>query len=875
MHNLIQEMGRDIVRQESPKDLGKRSRIWDHDSSLNVLREKTGTEQIEGLILNKSTFTRTDYDDNKPFPYRIPNSLKKLALSILPSHFIGANSKNSNEKPLETDAFAKMYKLKLLQLSYVYLTGSYSRFPKGLRWLCWPGFPLPSIPNDLLLEKVVILEMPESNLKNVWNGTKNLGCLKILDLNGSKNLASTPDFTFVTHLERLLLANCTRLVKIHKSLGLLERLDFLTLRNCNSLSQLPRSIGRLKILKTLDISGCSNLKEVPIEMRNMTSLKVLHADGTGKLWNLDLKPKQGPNTAWSLFPQYLVCLSLQNCNLLDEAFPSNPSNFMALKELNLSENPIYALPDCFKGLPKLHSLYLKRCTNLHLIVGIQKFKDPMVKGSLKWVWEISGLLVDVEECDHLNEIEGVFKLEEFNRVDQQIIDDLGLLNFEFVRQTNIALRVSRTHCTGAGKRLFSPQVCHTPVFQCTPLTKMGDEDYACQFTKRFQESRVFMTYICGTKIPDWFNFKNRGPCISFVVPLNPGLRIRGLTLCCVYSWFRRVIHSFCIRLEIGVTNNTKKISWNTEAWIIGVLDTKEDEDITMLNYWKLEGDDLTVGDELTISIWSPDDEYFIAKEIGVRLLYQNEEQEEKSKQLTSKEALEEKTQQICTYEKVGDIDQHVSTDCRIKPYLPIHLENPKLKLISIGCPPKHPYPGNMNIAFGGIILDEEDIWMVGYFSGECRGFRSLEYDAVAILYNKLRGIKQGLKIMSVRGWTGVEVEVDSFDLLQLLRGDITPKEYFHKFPEYDEKMLRGVCSLDLEFMRYLLRRQKCILRHTPFNQWNEVALQLVDMGLQRADCCPVLEVLEQPPAELGLECLPRECEKVGEETKDGHAQLSL
>ncbi|XP_052209591.1 disease resistance protein RUN1-like isoform X2 [Diospyros lotus] len=41
MHQLIQEMGREIVRQESPKVLGERSRLWNHKDSFRVLREKT------------------------------------------------------------------------------------------------------------------------------------------------------------------------------------------------------------------------------------------------------------------------------------------------------------------------------------------------------------------------------------------------------------------------------------------------------------------------------------------------------------------------------------------------------------------------------------------------------------------------------------------------------------------------------------------------------------------------------------------------------------------------------------------------------------------------------------------------------------------
>ena len=39
LHDLIEDMGKEIVRQESPKKPGKRSRLWRHDDIINVLQE--------------------------------------------------------------------------------------------------------------------------------------------------------------------------------------------------------------------------------------------------------------------------------------------------------------------------------------------------------------------------------------------------------------------------------------------------------------------------------------------------------------------------------------------------------------------------------------------------------------------------------------------------------------------------------------------------------------------------------------------------------------------------------------------------------------------------------------------------------------------
>ncbi|PHT63696.1 hypothetical protein T459_32518 [Capsicum annuum] len=41
MHELVRDMGRDIVRREAPVDPGKRTRLWHHTDSYSVLTGKT------------------------------------------------------------------------------------------------------------------------------------------------------------------------------------------------------------------------------------------------------------------------------------------------------------------------------------------------------------------------------------------------------------------------------------------------------------------------------------------------------------------------------------------------------------------------------------------------------------------------------------------------------------------------------------------------------------------------------------------------------------------------------------------------------------------------------------------------------------------
>ncbi|KAL7238039.1 hypothetical protein ACSBR2_004187 [Camellia fascicularis] len=78
MPQLIQEMGREIVRQESPKEPGECSRLWNHKDSFHVLNENSvrinfttlvhlyGTRIIEGLILD-TNFLKEEKYSKPPF----------------------------------------------------------------------------------------------------------------------------------------------------------------------------------------------------------------------------------------------------------------------------------------------------------------------------------------------------------------------------------------------------------------------------------------------------------------------------------------------------------------------------------------------------------------------------------------------------------------------------------------------------------------------------------------------------------------------------------------------------------------------------------------------------------------------------------------
>ncbi|KAB2620583.1 protein suppressor of npr1-1 [Pyrus ussuriensis x Pyrus communis] len=293
MHDMIRDMGREIVRLES-EEPKKRSRLWCHKDSLEVLREKNGTKRIQGLVLD---------------------------MRMHPAH----NPINTNETILETNAFKKMHKLQLLHLSDVILDGCYADFPTGLSWLCWSQFLLDSIPIDFPLGCLVVLEMQYSSLRQVWKGTKFLPSLKILDVSHSHALTEIMDFSFCPNLEELILVDCTSLIDVHESIENLKRLVSFNMKDCKNLRMLPKNMCLLESLETLILSGCSNLDELAVEIvKKMGSLKVLEIVGTplSELW--PQRSSTITNSAEWIFLATSLCMEILSAACDQASSPSEP-----------------------------------------------------------------------------------------------------------------------------------------------------------------------------------------------------------------------------------------------------------------------------------------------------------------------------------------------------------------------------------------------------------------------------------------------------------------------------------------------------------------------------------------------------------------------
>ncbi|KAI8556039.1 hypothetical protein RHMOL_Rhmol05G0222000 [Rhododendron molle] len=584
------------------------------NNGYEEVSKRVGKSEIEGLkldtcLLKEEAYACTIFGDNrkrryegflgKPLLSNLGGSLKRCGFSIFSSHLVPTSPENSNLMALEADAFAGMNKLKLMHLNHVHINGPYKKFPKGLRWLCWRGFPLQSIPGDFPLESLVALDMQYSHLKNVWEGTRFLQWCQILNLSHSHNLAKTPNFSEIPNLEKLVLKNCTSLVEVHKSIGLLDRLVLLDCEDYKSLRNLPKSICLLKHLETLIISGCSNLDGLPTNMENMESLTVLEIDRIALnqsrptirqanlvqsfIWPWRLKARESAEISWPSLPQSLVKLRLENCNLSEDDFPRDLSNLCSLKELNLSYNQFCSLPDFFRDLAKLKYFYINSCPRLRKLDKLPILNGRLDCGANRALEEVTF------QSSHRPETLSLFKLESIDNVEAEIVNNLGLSNFQSMGNLTVKL----TSWMGMQRRRFPLQVCY--------------------------QRHIISAYIPGSTVPPGFTFKNLGSAIDFIVPSYLNSRIRGLNVCSVYVHFGDPKHH---EPHTIISNRTKGLVWSDCPFVFG---TAEDgEDTMWLSYWKF-GNHLESGDELNISVSGG--EFVQIKEVGVRVLYKEEPEE--------------------------------------------------------------------------------------------------------------------------------------------------------------------------------------------------------------------------------------------------------
>ncbi|KAM5552755.1 hypothetical protein ABKV19_025126 [Rosa sericea] len=267
MHDLIEEMGKDIVYQESPSEPGKRSRVWSEEDINHVLTYNAGRNKVIGIQV----------------PWRWQSS--KISL----------NAKSfSKMKNLRYISISKSMKYECFFRDIDYLSNQ-------LRWLDWPGCPLQSFPSDYHANKLVKLNIPNSRrITRLWEGRKNFPVLTSMNLRGCKSLIELPDFTGIPKLKELNLYGY----------------------GCEDLTTLPCNIYELQNLEILNVSGCSNLVTFPTK----ASISHDHDSGSLALPKLRVLRINGCNLSTADFIGSLDCLeTLTELDLSSNNFVNVPA----------------------------------------------------------------------------------------------------------------------------------------------------------------------------------------------------------------------------------------------------------------------------------------------------------------------------------------------------------------------------------------------------------------------------------------------------------------------------------------------------------------------------------------------------------------------
>ncbi|KAF5469445.1 hypothetical protein F2P56_013520 [Juglans regia] len=241
MHDLLQDMGREIVRLESPEEPSKRSRLWFHEDIREVLEESTGPNEIEGIVLD------------------LPKGEEEM-ISLHP------------------EAFRHMKRLRIFINRNARFSCAPNYLSEKLRLLDWPQYPEESLPRNFQGKNLIVFKMRNSLIKELGDGfkPKNLTTMTFFNC---QFLEKIPDLLSISNLKQLSVTCCTRLVEVHDSVGSLENLSTLDFGGCSKLQILPRSL-KSRSLRQLNFGDCSSLRYLPEMECKMEFLSLLYLSNT-------------------------------------------------------------------------------------------------------------------------------------------------------------------------------------------------------------------------------------------------------------------------------------------------------------------------------------------------------------------------------------------------------------------------------------------------------------------------------------------------------------------------------------------------------------------------------------------------------------------
>ncbi|CAL5439018.1 unnamed protein product [Camellia sinensis] len=663
MHDLIQKLGWDIVRQESPREPGKRSRLWLFEDMYHVLTNNTGTQAVEGIIVEGEN----------------PDHVWPKQLKLSPK------------------AFANMTELRFLKICCGHLPEGLQYLPNKLRYFDWCQYPLTYMPSTFQPKHIVELNITYSRIEQLWKGKVLLEKLRVLNLSFSIYLTKSPDFTGVPNLERLILEGCTSLVNLHPSIGVLKRLICLNLKDCKNLKSIPNGIC-FDSLQILIVSGCSKLKNILGSFGYMKCLSELYMDGTGlrelppsvehftNLALINLRDCQNlrslPNNICQL--NALQTLNLSGCSKLDK-LPEDLGVLDCLKELYADWTAIRQTPTSIVLLKNLETLSFQGCNKRTTSNSWSSFFLSLFllrRGENSMSLELPALS-GFNSLKRLNLRDCNLKLIPIDICLLHSLESLGLSGNDFeclpasINQLSNLQYLSVTGCkmlqelpelastisTLTACNCESLQTISSPSkynniegFWFTNCSKLAENKHSNiltdaflsnQFQGSYGEQRKFLNIIFpGSEVPKWFSHQNdvgMGSLVSFMLPPNwYNRRFLGFALCAAVGLMDDTLLKLGVQISIGkrLTHCLPYITCvvKSETLWVGYIschfldldqlevDELNEGGIEFVAYF-IRRDDIDIVDGCTGYKYNDKLEYLMhvgVKNCGIRLVYYNE-----------------------------------------------------------------------------------------------------------------------------------------------------------------------------------------------------------------------------------------------------------
>ncbi|KAH7404233.1 hypothetical protein KP509_15G017000 [Ceratopteris richardii] len=319
MHDRLRDMGRHIIREN------EKNRAWDEETIKEILEDKRAILELRVLSAQIEVFCETKISQCTVF-----DKVRILEVKADTPCWVVDDSRDFMGKVCCDE----------------------------LRLLRWRGASFGHLPSGLCSEKLRVLDLSHSNIKEMPTSLRNLVILELQSCSKFERFTAPFD-TSMPSLRRLNLFKCKSLTGLDPSIQKLNNLTYLDVGLCGRI-RIPDEVKKLyslqglsflpKNIRILNLSSCSNLKSMD-DVSPLENLEELDISCCTNLTHL--------STMHSLRK-----LDLNACNAL-EGLDSCFKDFSSLQELNLSNctslKTLSCLPSC------LQKLNLRECTELETV----------------------------------------------------------------------------------------------------------------------------------------------------------------------------------------------------------------------------------------------------------------------------------------------------------------------------------------------------------------------------------------------------------------------------------------------------------------------------------------------------------------------------